>query len=209
MRSILVLALATTALTLLPADTNAQRRPRNFTFNDCCYGNRFFLEPYGGAFKDSYDRGGDDDVGYLLGFHVGYTLTSRVRVLGNVGYSYTEDVIDPGALSSYYIYDNTWILSTAGAEFDVVPGGTAATLGLQAGVAWRKLDLDGTVGIPTSEPRSTDNYKYYEIVVPSLTIRQRISSRASLVVGLYDHIFHLLEGTAKHSPALTAGVAFR
>jgi hypothetical protein len=209
MRSPLVLVLAATSLLLLPADTNAQRRPRNFGFNDCCYGNRFYLEPYGGAFKDSYDRGGDDDVGYLVGFHVGYTLTARVRVLGNVGYSSIEDVIDPGALANYYVYDNVWIMTTGGAEFDVVPGATSATLGLQGGVAWRKLDLDGAIGVPTSEPRSTDSYKEYEVVIPSLTIRQRVSSRTALTVGVYDHIFHLLEGTAKHSPALTVGIAFR
>jgi len=210
MRSILVLALAATIVGVLPSDAGAQRRrPPPFRSDECCFGNRFYLEPYGGALRDAYDISADDHLGYLVGFRAGYMLSSRVRVLGNLSYNYAENISDPGPLTSYYVYDNIWVVTTGGAEFEVVPGNTSAALGVQAGVAWRKLDLDGTVGIPTTAPEETDNYSAYEVFIPSITARQRVTSRASIVVGFYDHIFNLLEGTAKHSLALTIGASFR
>ncbi|MGH8437255.1 MAG: hypothetical protein ACRERX_22965 [Pseudomonas sp.] len=208
MRSFLVLSLTAAVVAVLPVEANAQRRPRTI-INDCCSANRFSLEPYGGAMKDAYDIGADDDVGYLVGFRVGIALSSRTRLVGNLGYSYTENVADSGPLSSYYIYDNVWVLTTGGAEFDVVPGPTSAALGLQFGVAWRKVDHDDTVGSPSFPAESTDRFSTYEVVVPSLTARHRLTSRANFMAGIHDHIFNLFDGTAKHSPALTVGLSFR
>src|SRR5688572_33441253 len=118
MRSLLVLALA--AAVLAPLDAEAQRRRVFGDDDDCCSGNRFSLEPYGGATKDAYDIGAEDDQGDLLGFRVAYTLGSRTRLVGNLGYSNTENVSDHRPLTNYYIYDNVCQLTTAGAESDAV-----------------------------------------------------------------------------------------
>jgi hypothetical protein len=209
MRSLLVLALA--AAVLAPSAADAQRRRVYTSSNDdgCCYGNRFSLEPYAGAMKDAYDIGAGGDTGYLLGFRVGYMLGSRARLIGNFGYSNTENVSNPGPLSSYYIYDNVWVMTTGGGEFDVVPGRTSASLGLQAGVGWRRVDLEGSVGAPITPAEPTDRFTAYEMLLPSLTMRHRLSSRATAMLALQDHMFNVLEGTTQHSPALTLGFSFR
>ena len=177
---------------------------------DCCWGNRFSLEPYAGAMKDAYDGSIDDDnTGYLVGFRVGYQLSSRARLLGNVGYSRTDDVGDPNGAANYFVYDNTWVFTTAGGEFDVVPGRTSAALGLQGGVAWRKTDPDGIVGSPIGSPQEDPGFSSYEVVIPSLTVRHRLSNRMTFAVGLQDNIFDVFEGPARHSLAVTAGISFR
>ena len=51
-------------------------------------------------------------------------LNSRLRILGNLSYNYAEDVSDPGPLTSYYVYDNIWVVTTGGVEFEIVPGNT-------------------------------------------------------------------------------------
>src|SRR5688500_18620019 len=112
MKRCCVLGLGAVALVIAPtvADAQAKHRTRTTTNtrydDDCCYYNRFTFDPYAGGLKDAYDIGADDDMGYLLGFRVGYQLGSRTRLLGNVGYSNTENVADPQGLSSYYVYDN-------------------------------------------------------------------------------------------------------
>jgi hypothetical protein len=206
MRSVCVVVFGLVAMATVVDAASAQRRNRNF--NNDYQGNSFFLEPYGGAMKDSYDISGDDDVGYLVGFRVGLALGSRFRLLGNLGYSTTNNVADANGLPNYYTYDNVWVVTTGGAEFDVVPGNTSAALGLQGGIAWRRLDLDETVGTPAQPPEGTDTFAAYEVIIPSLTARHRVSARASITAGFYDHIFNL-DGTAQHSPALTLGVMFR
>ena len=168
---------------------------------DCCWGNRFSLEPYGGAIKDAYDVSPDgEDTGYLVGFRVGYQLSSRSRLLGNVGYGETDNVGDPQGTLNSPVYDNNWVFTTAGAEFDVVPGRTSASLGLQAGAAFRKTELDG---------ETSASFSAQEVLLPALVLRHRITQRATFSAGLHDYIFDFLEGPAKHSLALTAGIAFR
>jgi hypothetical protein len=177
---------------------------------DCCWGNRFSFEPYAGVMKDAYDASPDDEnAGYLLGFRVGYLLSSRSRLLGNIAYSQVDDVANPNGLTSYNVYDNTWVFTTAGAEFDVVPGNTAVSLGLQGGVAWRKVDYDGSVGPIPPPVEDDDNFSAYEVVIPSVSIRQRLAPRTTLSIGLHDKIFDVFEGPAQHSLALTAGISFR
>jgi hypothetical protein len=215
---IMTFALAA-ALVLVPALAEAQnskgkgrRGPRVVQVRraDCCWGNRFSLEPYAGAMKDAYDISPDgEDTGYLVGFRVGYALSNRTRLLGNVAYSETDNVSNPGGLPDYFMYDNNWVFTTAGAEFDVVPGRTSAALGLQGGVAWRKTDVDGSVGSPIGAPISDDGFASYAVLIPGLAVRHRFSSRWAAMVGLQDNIFDFLEGPAQHSLALTAGVAFR
>jgi len=200
------------ASVVLPDGAAAQSKQRGRVIvsdHDCCYYNRFTLDPYAGGLKDAYDIGADDDFGYLVGFRVGYQLGSRTRLLGNVAYSNTENVADPQGLQSYYIYDNVWVMTTGGGEFDVVPGRTSAALGLQAGAGWRKLDLESTVGTPVVNPLDDRNFTAYEVLLPSLTARHRLSTRAAVMVSLQDYIFNFLEGPAQHSPALTLGLSFR
>ena len=209
------------ALVLVPALADAQssksKSRRGATrvvqvrrSHDCCWANRFTLEPYAGAMKDAYDASPDgEDTGYLVGFRVGYALSSRTRLLGNVAYSESDNVSNPGGLPDYFMYDNNWVFTTAGAEFDVVPGRTSASLGLQGGVAWRKTDVDGSVGSPLGSPQTDDSFSSQEVLIPALMLRHRFGSRWAAVVGLHDNIFDFLEGPAQHSLALTAGIAFR
>lgn len=209
MRKWMVLGLA--IVVTLPSLAEAQRRRvvRASSVDECCWGNRFSFDPYAGAMKDAYDIGAQDDLGYLVGFRVAYTLGSRTRLLGNLGYSNTENVSDPAGLTSYHVYDNVWVMTTGGAEFDVVPGNTSASLGLQLGAGWRKLDHERTVGTPTEPAQTQDNFTAIDMVLPSLTFRHRLTSRASIMAALQDHIFDVLEGPAQHSPAITLGLSFR
>jgi hypothetical protein len=178
--------------------------------DDCCWGNRFSLEPYAGAMKDAYDISPDDEnTAYLVGFRVGYQLSRRSRLLGNVGYSKSDDVANPSGLADYYVYDNTWVFTTAGGEFDVVPGKTSASLGLQGGAAWRQVDVDGSQGSPVGTPLDDREFSAQEVLIPSLSLRHRLTSRMTVMAGLHDNIFDFLEGPAKHSLALTAGISFR
>jgi hypothetical protein len=178
---------------------------------DCCWGNRFSFEPYAGAMKDAYDTSPDgENTGYLVGFRVGYLLSSRTRLLGNVGYSKSDDVANPEFTpTAYHVYDNTWVFTTAGGEFDVVPGRTSVALGLQGGAAWRRTDFDGTVGSPVLSPDPDAGFSAQEVLIPGLTFRHRLTNRATVMAGVQDNIFNFLEGPARHSLAVTAGVAFR
>jgi hypothetical protein len=194
-------------VTTLPNAADAQRRNRGSL--DWGPENRFSLDAYGGGLKDAYDVGATDDVGYVVGLRVGYVLAPRTRFVGNLGYSYSDDVADNGSLTNYYVYDNVWVLTTGGLEFDVVPGNTSASLSLEFGVGWRKLDLDETVGSPTFPAEATDRYTAYEVLVPGFTMRHRLNSHAAFVASVHDYIFNLFDGTAKHSPALTFGLSFR
>jgi hypothetical protein len=204
-----VVGLAAVVVAASSAEAQRGRINRNSNYDDCCYGNRFSLDPYAGAMKDAYAIGASDDLGYLVGFRVAYRLGSRTRLIGNLGYSNTENVSDPGTLASYYIYDNVWVMTTGGAEFDVVPGRTSASLGVQFGAGWRKLDLEGSVGTPLEAPQDDSNFSAYTMVMPTLTGRHRLNSRAALTLTLADHIFDAFDGPAQHSPALTLGVSFR
>jgi hypothetical protein len=204
-------------LVLLPTVLSAQskrhttRKPTQIIQikrGDCCWRNRWSLEPYAGAFKDAFDISADDEnTGLLVGGRVGYSLGARTRLLANVGYTETDNVANSGGLSNYFVYDNKWVFTTAGGEFDVVPGRTSASLGLQGGAAWRRIDLDGAVGSPLGNPEADRGFHGQAIVVPSLLGRHRLSSRMTITAGLHDYIS--LDGPAQHSLALTAGVAFR
>ena len=178
---------------------------------DCCWGNRFSFEPYAGAMNDAYDSSPDDEnTGYLVGFRIGFLLSSRIRLLGNIGYSESDDVINTiPTPTSYFVYDNTWVFTTAGGEFDVVPGRTSVSLGLQGGAAWRRVDLDGSVGTPIGTPTPDDGFTAQEVLIPGLALRHRLGSHITVMAGLHDNIFDFFDGPAKHSLAVTAGIAFR
>src|SRR5688572_11749250 len=72
--------------------------------DDCCWGNRFSFEPYAGAIKDAYDSSADDEnTALLVGFRVGFPLSNRIRLLSNIGYSESDNVIAPPTSTSYYL----------------------------------------------------------------------------------------------------------
>ena len=198
--------LAVIALLLVPGDADAQRR-----FRDRDYGgsyNAWSLEPYAGAYRDAYDISGSQ-TGYVVGLRVGYTLGPRWTLLGNIGYNETEDVAF-SPLPDQPSYDNEWVLTTAGVDFTVIPGRTSAALGAQAGVGWRRVNLDddGPQPLP-GQSLASDNFASYDVVVPALTLRHRLTTRAALTARFEDYMFDVLEGPVNHSLALTLGVSFR
>jgi len=204
MRNSYRMILALAALVVAPSAAEAQRARRVEV--EPAYGNRFSLEPYAGAYNDAYDLS-DAQTGFLFGMRLGYRLTSRARLLGNLGYAKTEDVafsVAPGVA----VYDNVWVLTTAGAEYDVIPGRTSASLGVEGGVGWRRTDLAEGDPAP-GEDLSSDSFASYEVVAPALTLQHRLSTRAALRLSLQDYMFDVFEGPVDHSIALTLGIAFR
>lgn len=216
-----VLCVLTLAALVLPAAAQAQhkRKPASRpdyvvtihkSDRDCCWGNRWSLEPYAGAVRDAYDASPDgNETGYLVGLRLGYLLGARTRLQANVGYSQTDNVSNPQGNTSYFLYDNNWIFTTAGGEFDVVPGRTSASLSLHAGAAWRRVDVDGQIGLPAGTPEADRGFSSQEVVIPSVLLRHRLSSRATLSAGLHDHIFDVFEGPARHGVGFTLGMSFR
>jgi hypothetical protein len=198
-----------TVLALLiawPGLAEAQRRKAHAS--DDRYYNRWSLEPYAGAFRDAYDLTGTR-TGYLLGVRVGYLLGSRWRLHGNVGYNETQDVAY-SPIPTGIQYNNEWVLTTAGAEFDVVPGRTAGSIGVNAGVGWRRVQLDDESTIPGPGLNLASNgFASYEVIVPSLTFRHRLTTRAALTARFEDYMFDVFDGTTDHSLAVTLGVSFR
>lgn len=208
-----VLALA--GLIIMPASADAQRRTTQRApakqpqrVSDYGYYNRWSLEPYAGAFRDAYDLSAVN-TGYLVGGRIGYMLGPRWRLNGNVGYNETRDVAY-SPLPTGVQYDNKWVLTTAGAEFDVVPGRTSASIGVNAGVGWRRVDLndDGAVPLP-GQSLASNGFTSYEVVVPGLTIRHRLATRTAIMLRFEDYMFDVFEGPTDHSLAVSLGLSFR
>lgn len=199
--------LALVGALLVPASADAQRRsPRGISDDD--WFNRWSLEPYAGAYRDAYDLTGSQ-TGYLVGGRIGYTLGSRWRMFGNIGYNQTEDVAF-SPVPDPVVYDNVWVLTTAGAEFDVVPGRTAASIGVHGGAGWRRVDLDddGAVPLP-GQSLASNGFSAYEVIAPGVTLRHRLGARAALTLRFEDYMFDVFDGATDHSLALTLGVSFR
>lgn len=216
MRKLVFVLAAATLLAPTLADAQTKKRSGRTTVRivnsrrDCCWGNRFSFEPYAGAVKDAYDVSPDgENTALLLGFRVGYLLSSRIRLLGNVAYSESDNVIDPQGTTAYYLYDNTWVYTTAGGEFDVVPGRASISLGLQGGAAFRRVDLDATVGTPVLPAQPDEGFSAQEVLIPTLMGRYRVIDRLTFMAGLQDNIFDFFDGPAQHSLALTAGFSYR
>ena len=191
---------------IIPASADAQRRRPNERAPQ--YWNRFSLEPYAGAFKDAYDAS-DSNTGYLVGLRVGYEFGWRGRAMLNAAFSEVDDVFSPSVSPDFFVYDNNWIFTTIGGEFDVIPGNTSASIGVHGGAAWRKVTLDERIGDPIGIPEDDEGYSAQGIVVPGLTLRHRLSTRAALSLAFEDYIFDLSDGPVDHSPALSLGFTFR
>ncbi len=195
---------------LVPGPVEAQRR-RDWRIVVERQHNDFTFEPHVGFFRDAYDIGADDDrTTWLAGMRLGYRLASRARLLGTLAFARSDDIASRSDAASYNVYDNTWILTTIGAEYDVVPGRTSVALGLQGGAGWRKTTFEEAVGTdPDPVIVSDDGYSAIDVVVPSVTFRHWFARRAALTIGLQDYIFDVLEGPVDHSPAGSVGVTLR
>ena len=173
-------------------------------------GSRLTLEPYAGAFLDSYDISPDgENVGPRAGLRFGYPLGGRARLVADASYATSNNVSDPQGLASYHLYRNVWALTTVGAEYDVVAGRTSVALGVRAGAGWRRIQLTGEVGSPGMDPYGGGGFSAVDVAVPSLTIRRELTARASLALSLEHHAFDLLEGPAEHSPGVSVGLRLR
>ena len=174
--------------------------------------NRFLLEPYAGVFTDSYDISPDgENRGMQLGLRLGYEMGGRLRLLANAGYASSAHVGNPNGLPDYFVYDNTWALTTVGTEYDVIGGPTSIALGLQVGAGWRRLDRTGQVGSPEAytDAYGGHGFSRMDMVVPGLTLRHRVSARTALMLSVQDQMFDVLEGPVNHSPAVSVGLSVR
>lgn len=197
---------ALTTITLLSTASHALAQRPRFVGQSSRAGNAFSLETYAGGFQDAYDLS-ESDTGYLLGLRVDYRLASRARIVGDIAYGRANDVaFDPA--SEAPLYDNIWVMTTGGFEYDVIPGRTSASLALQGGVAWRRTDLSSGNPDP-GDDFSSDGFASYDVIVPRFTVRRQISQRAALALGFQDFMIDVLEGPTDHSPALTLGIVFR
>lgn len=170
---------------------------------------RFTLEPYAGLYIDNTGStaAGLDQSGWLGGVRLGMALADRVRLLGDLGYSRVDEVGRiGGGENSAVIGSENW-LATGGLELDVVPGETAGSLGLQYGAAWRSESLREVMGSP-SPVGVESGWTRSPVIVPSFSIRHRITPRADLRLGVQDYIF-FDNDPLSHNFALTAGISLR
>jgi hypothetical protein len=197
-----IIAYAALALALvLPADAEAQRRSNAYRYN------HYSFEPYAGAFMDAYDVEADgSNLGWLVGFRAGYQESPRFNLHINLGYAHTNDVADRPTGVDDPVYDNQWVLLTAGGDFALVPGNTSISLGTDFGVGWRRTRADDPPAGTTVDELS---WTAHEVVAPALVLRHQFTPRAGIYASVQDYIFDVLDGTAQHSPAFTVGLTLR
>lgn len=202
MRKSLLVAAALLGLVLTPATTEAQRR------GGWGKSNPWSFAPYGGLFRDAYDASADGkDTGWMVGFRVGYDLGSRSRLVGNIGYAESDDVALDPLDAPRVIYDNQYIITTGGLEYDIIPGNTSVSLGVELGGLWREVAQDDQVGQPLPGQSLESGFSFNFAVVPALTVRHGFTPRTALEIGVRDFI--LPEEQVEHMPAITLGFRFR
>jgi hypothetical protein len=198
MRTIACLALG--LVLVMPTDAEAQRRGNMYRYN------AYSFSPYAGAFMDAYDVEADgSNVGWIAGFRAGYRESQRLNLHLNLGYAQTGDVAERPVVGDATIYDNQWVLLTAGGDFALVPGNTSVSLGTDLGVGWLRTKPD------RAEPGVTERsgWSAHDVVAPALVIRHQFTPRAGIYGSVQDHIFDLLDGSVQHSPAFTVGLTIR
>lgn len=192
----------TVAWLLNPASAEAQRRPMSAS------GNPWSFAPYAGAFSDPYDVSPDGrHTGWMVGFRVGYAMGDRTRLIGNLGYAESHDVTSGPIAVDRSVFDNQYILTTAGFEYDILPGNTSIALGVETGGAWREVAFAYRFSGGAPAESAGDGYTFYFAVVPALTVRHAFTPRTAFELGLRDYIFP--EDQVQHAPALSIGFRFR
>jgi hypothetical protein len=187
------------AALLLPTIAATQQRSEN----------PWRVDVHAGVFRDAYDISADGRrTAEQAGVRVGYRLTERAWATAGVSVAWGRDVADSRAVPDHYVYDNEWVLTTVGAEYDLLPGRTALVLGIEAGAAWRQIHEVGRVGTPAGIPEYAGHgYSATAVLVPSLTLRREVTDRLALTAGAADHL--VFGGPTKHSLSVRAGVTLR
>jgi hypothetical protein len=190
------------AAALLPAQADAQYRlPQPSP-------QRFVMEPYAGAFFDNVARQSIsfDHAGPLAGLRLGMAVAPSLRLLGDVAYSWVGDVEQHGAAGNHHVLGSRNFLTTAGVEWEAVPGDVGGVLGLQVGSLWRALEVERTVGVPVGAAPA-EGYSAHAVLVPSVAMRIGMSARSDVKLTLQQYI--RLDEPTSQSPALTVGFSFR
>jgi hypothetical protein len=202
MRLLMIVTALLLPIAAIPSDAEAQRRPHRMGSS-----NPWSFSPYAGLFKDAFDISPDDEnTGWMAGFRLGYDIGGRTRLFADIGYAESDDVTSGPLVVGRNVYDNQYIMTTGGAEYDILPGNTSVSLGTALGGMWREVALDETAD-DTVTPEFGDGYTFYFAVVPSLTVRHGFTGRTALEVSLRDYI--IPDETVDHMPALNVGFRFR
>jgi hypothetical protein len=197
MRTIACLGVAVALL--MPADAEAQRRGNSYRYNS------YSFSPYVGAFMDAYDLEADgSNTGWVAGFRAGYTESSRLDLHLNLGYAQTGDAGPHPAVGDFAIVDNQWVLLTAGGAFALVPGNTSISLGGDLGVGWLRTRFADPADVVERQ-----RWSAHDVIAPALILRHQFTPRVGIHGSVQDYIFDLLDGSAQHSPAFTAGLTIR
>lgn len=186
-------------LALVQEPAQAQQR-------ECCQYNDFSMEPFAGAFFDDVDDG-SRETGPLLGVRLAYEPLERVRLVADIAYSEISGAGVTSSGTSIFTYGSDWIFLLGGFEFDVVPGATAGSISLAAGAGWRQNEIERRVTGTDAEP-ALAGFQSFGVIAPGVSLRQTLSPRAAVRLGLQDYIVDFGENP-RHSPALTLGVIFR
>lgn len=169
--------------------------------------NEFSMEPYSGIFLDGMVQDNTREMGPLLGVRMGFEPMHRLRVLVDLGFSEVNGVGTTSVDGSTFTYGNDWIFTMLGGEFDVVPGNTAGTFTLSAGVAWRKSEAERRV-VGTGDTPDLGGFASLTVVAPGVALAHMLSPRAAVRLSIQDFVVDVDENP-EHSPALTLGVVFR
>lgn len=170
---------------------------------------RLLLEPHVGFFSDSYDISEDGHtLGPLGGLRASYALSPRLRLASTLtaARSYDVDAV-PAGLTDYFLFDNNWLTTALGAEFDLLAGRTRLAVGLELGAGWQQRIKSGQIGSP--DPRSAfsdDGFRARGLVMPGLYLRHAVNPDLGLVLGLQDRIMEVSNGPVDHSPTLFLGL---
>lgn len=184
------------------------------------------VEPFVGVYFDEYV--GVDFIsspygrretkpGILTGVSLGYSLDERLRLTGNLGYAKVEEFGPFGSdAQNHFIYGSKSLFATGGAEYDLLPGRTRLSLGVEAGVVASAETDEGVVGAPSEGFREAyqDHFNNFEngydqidpVVVPNLTLGYRLAPGVALDLGVRDYVF-MNDSSLNQNPAVTFGIS--
>ncbi len=152
--------------------------------------NRFSAELYAGVYFDrTYVGALDAGPAPLGGLRASYALSARTRLLADVGFTDLDAVTRVGSEDSYVIWGAKEWLTTAGAEFDLLPGRTSVSAGLEFGAILGEEDVERVVGSNVREDFYPDGgYSVSATAVPSIVVGRAVTRRAQLRLSIRDYI---------------------